>query len=76
MNHNIRAPAYSMKSRSRTKLEDIGPGPNAYILPTTIGPKIPDKIAQGAFSLYVYKFEIIIEKLCLKLCLDLQQYSL
>ncbi|XP_043515006.1 outer dense fiber protein 3-like isoform X1 [Frieseomelitta varia] len=50
MNHNIRAPAYSIKSRSRTKLEDIGPGPNAYILPTTIGPKIPDKIAQGAFS--------------------------
>lgn len=52
MNHNIRAPAYSIKSRSKTKLEDIGPGPNAYILPTTIGPKIPDKIAQGACRIF------------------------
>ncbi|XP_050592578.1 outer dense fiber protein 3-like [Bombus affinis] len=51
MNHNIRAPAYTIKSRSRTKLDDSGPGPSAYILPTTIGPKIPDKTAQGAFSI-------------------------
>lgn len=58
MNHNIRAPAYTIKSRSRTKLDDSGPGPSAYILPTTIGPKIPDKAAQGAFSMYVSKFEV------------------
>ncbi|CAL7950915.1 unnamed protein product [Xylocopa violacea] len=51
MNHSIRGPAYSIKSRSRTKMIDIGPGPNAYFLPTCIGPKIPDKVAQGAFSI-------------------------
>lgn len=60
MNHKIRAPAYSIKSRSRIKFDDIGPGPNAYILPTCIGPKIPDKVAQGAFSMYVYKLKILL----------------
>ncbi|XP_076163723.1 ciliary microtubule associated protein 1A [Ptiloglossa arizonensis] len=54
MNHSIRPPAYSIKSRSRTKISDGGPGPNTYCLPTCIGPKIPDKRAQGAFSIGGY----------------------
>ncbi|XP_076681868.1 ciliary microtubule associated protein 1A-like isoform X2 [Andrena cerasifolii] len=55
MNHSIRPPAYSIKSRSKTKIADRGPGPNAYSLPTCIGPKIPDKPAQGAFSIGSYQ---------------------
>lgn len=51
MNHDRRPPAYSIKGRGIAKLEDTGPGPNAYILPTCIGPRIPDKVAQGAFSI-------------------------
>ncbi|KOC60322.1 Outer dense fiber protein 3, partial [Habropoda laboriosa] len=51
MNHNYRPPAYSIKPRLKTKWDEIGPGPNAYNLPTCIGPKIPDKVAQGAFSI-------------------------
>lgn len=51
MNHNRRAPAYSITSRGRTKLPDEGPGPNSYLLPTCIGPKVPDKPAKGAFSM-------------------------
>lgn len=51
MNHNRRPPAYSMKSRSMSKFTDDGPGPNAYSLPSCIGPKIPDKPAQAAFSI-------------------------
>ncbi|CAK9811162.1 Outer dense fiber protein 3 [Anthophora plagiata] len=51
MNHEYRPPAFSIKPRLLTKWDDIGPGPNAYSLPTTIGPKIPDKLAQGAFSI-------------------------
>lgn len=58
MNHSIRPPAYSIKSRGTTKIADGGPGPNAYSLPTCIGPKIPDKPAQGAFSMYVYRFDL------------------
>lgn len=46
-----RAPAYSMKSRGVTQILDEGPGPNSYSLPTCIGPKVPDKFAQGAFSM-------------------------
>ncbi|XP_011879160.1 PREDICTED: outer dense fiber protein 3-like [Vollenhovia emeryi] len=51
MNHNRRAPAYSIKSRGITKFLDEGPGPNSYLLPTCIGPRVPDKSAQGAFSI-------------------------
>ncbi|KMQ82661.1 outer dense fiber protein 3-like protein [Lasius niger] len=51
MNHSRRAPAYSMKSRGVTKILDEGPGPNSYSLPTCIGPKVPDKVAKGAFSM-------------------------
>ncbi|XP_033333973.2 ciliary microtubule associated protein 1A [Megalopta genalis] len=54
MNHNIRAPGYTIKNRAKTKITDSGPGPNAYILPTCIGPKIPDKTAQGAFTMGSY----------------------
>ncbi|XP_031834089.2 ciliary microtubule associated protein 1B [Nomia melanderi] len=54
MNHNVRAPAYSIKARGKTKISDSGPGPNAYSLPTCIGPKIPDKTAQGAFTIGDY----------------------
>jgi len=51
MNHDRRAPAYSIRSRDVTKFLDEGPGPSSYLLPTCIGPKIPDKSAQGAFSM-------------------------
>ncbi|XP_076390916.1 ciliary microtubule associated protein 1A-like [Megachile rotundata] len=54
MNHDTRAPAYTIKSRSGLKISDTGPGPNAYSLPTCIGPNIPDKEAQGAFSIGGY----------------------
>ncbi|KZC12069.1 PREDICTED: outer dense fiber protein 3-B-like [Dufourea novaeangliae] len=54
MNHSLRPPAYSLKSRGQTKIGDSGPGPNAYSLPTCIGPKIPDKTAQGAFTIGGY----------------------
>ncbi|GAB1864338.1 Outer dense fiber protein 3 [Camponotus japonicus] len=54
MNHNRRAPAYSMKSRGVIRILDEGPGPNSYSLPTCIGPKVPDKRAQGAFSISHY----------------------
>lgn len=61
MNHDARPPAYTIKARTIKGLSDSGPGPNAYVLPTCIGPKIPDKEAQGAFSMYVYKFKIYIK---------------
>jgi len=51
MNHFRRPPAYSIKSREVPKILDEGPGPNSYLLPTCIGPKVPDKRAQGAFSM-------------------------
>ncbi|KAL6254230.1 hypothetical protein P5V15_014848 [Pogonomyrmex californicus] len=51
MNHSRRTPAYSIKSRYITKFLDEGPGPNSYLLPTCIGPKVPDKSVQGAFSI-------------------------
>lgn len=54
MNHNRRAPAYSIKSRGVIRILDEGPGPNLYSLPTCIGPKVPDKRAQGAFSISHY----------------------
>ncbi|KAG5310549.1 ODF3A protein, partial [Acromyrmex insinuator] len=55
MNHNRRVPAYSIKSRGVTKFLDEGPGPNSYLLPTCIGPKVPDKPAQSAFSIIGYR---------------------
>ncbi|KAG7197519.1 hypothetical protein KM043_016636 [Ampulex compressa] len=55
MNHSVRPPAYSIKSKGETKIGDDAPGPNAYVLPTCIGPKIPDKPAQGAFSIAGYR---------------------
>lgn len=54
MNHSLRPPAFSIKGRATTQYGKDGPGPNLYSLPTCIGPKIPDKRAQGAFSMYVY----------------------
>lgn len=51
MDHKRRSPAYSIKSRDEMRILDEGPGPNSYLLPTCIGPKIPDKRAQGAFSI-------------------------
>ncbi|EFN76769.1 outer dense fiber protein 3 [Harpegnathos saltator] len=51
INHSRRAPAYSIKTRDQIKLLETGPSPNTYLLPTCIGPKVPDKPAQGAFSI-------------------------
>ncbi|XP_020300675.1 outer dense fiber protein 3-like [Pseudomyrmex gracilis] len=54
MNHNRRAPVYSIKARKITKYLSESPGPNLYVLPTCIGPKVPDKPARGAFSISGY----------------------
>lgn len=51
MNHDRRAPAYSIKAPAVMRFPDRGPGPNTYLLPTCIGPKVPDKPVQGAFSM-------------------------
>ncbi|XP_011331799.1 outer dense fiber protein 3-B [Ooceraea biroi] len=51
MNHSRRPSAYSIRSRDVIRILDEGPGPNSYLLPTCIGPKVPDKRAQGAFSI-------------------------
>lgn len=52
MNHSLRSPAFSLLSRRREKiLSDDGPGPNAYVVPSCLGPKIPHKKTAGAFSM-------------------------
>lgn len=48
-----RPPAYSMASRHYTGTTFQTPGPNNYEIPTTLGPKVPDKHANGAFSMLV-----------------------
>lgn len=44
-------PAYSIRSRPVTMLKSITPGPDRYMLPTTIGPKVPDKNANPGYSM-------------------------
>lgn len=51
MNHSLRAPAYSIKWKTQPMEVAEGPGPNAYTIPTCIGPKIPDKRAQAAYTI-------------------------
>lgn len=53
MNHSRRAPAYSIKSKGQPLQILEGPGPNAYTIPTCIGPRIPDKRAQAAYTMCV-----------------------
>lgn len=52
-NHSKRAPAYSMKFRTGKMPIKEGPGP-VYMVPTCIGPEIPDIKAEGAYTMYVY----------------------
>ncbi|XP_019875213.1 outer dense fiber protein 3 [Aethina tumida] len=46
-----RAPCYSMFSRYPPIRADPTPAPNNYELPTTVGPKVPDKHATAAYSM-------------------------
>ncbi|RZC41228.1 hypothetical protein BDFB_006691 [Asbolus verrucosus] len=46
-----RPPAYSISYRHELHKTFETPGPNNYDVPTTIGPKVPDKRANGAFSM-------------------------
>ncbi|CAH0550320.1 unnamed protein product [Brassicogethes aeneus] len=49
-----RAPRYSMMRRTAGVNPKLGsPGPMAYGLPTTIGPKVPDKYANAAYTMKV-----------------------
>ncbi|XP_015115485.1 outer dense fiber protein 3-B [Diachasma alloeum] len=51
MNHAPRPPAYSLKGRITDKLRSDIPAPNAYMVPSCLGPNIPDKRAYGAFTI-------------------------
>nr|AEE61523.1 unknown [Dendroctonus ponderosae] len=46
-----RPPAYSMSYRHDLHKGFDTPAPNNYEIPTTLGPKVPDKHANGAFSM-------------------------
>lgn len=44
-------PAYSMRSRQGIPIKNITPGPDRYLLPTTIGPKVPDLVANPGYTM-------------------------
>ncbi|KAJ8973708.1 hypothetical protein NQ317_017910 [Molorchus minor] len=46
-----RPPAYSMAFRTPPLKKFQIPGPDVYTVPTTIGPKVPDKSANAAYSM-------------------------
>ncbi|XP_048513047.1 outer dense fiber protein 3-like [Athalia rosae] len=50
MNHSVRPAAFSMKRRTNDHMSGDGPGPK-YLIPSCLGPKVPDKTATGAFSI-------------------------
>ncbi|XP_034936183.1 outer dense fiber protein 3B isoform X3 [Chelonus insularis] len=57
MNHTKRSPAFSLKPRRKNQyLDSSSPGPNAYIIPACLGPKIPHKKTIGAFTIAGRKF--------------------
>ncbi|XP_011493948.1 PREDICTED: outer dense fiber protein 3-like [Ceratosolen solmsi marchali] len=50
MNHHLRAAAYTMRFKHYKNPINLGPGP-IYMLPTCIGPEIPDIRAEGAYTM-------------------------
>lgn len=48
-----RPPMYSMSYRYPPVKKFQTPGPDKYQVPSTLGPKVPDKIANAAYSMYV-----------------------
>lgn len=53
------APAYSIAhKRADMRRSKLGPGPNKYIMPTCIGPIIPDKRAEPAYSILSRNFTV------------------
>lgn len=44
-------PVWTMSPRSNVTNESIGPGPIAYSLPTTMGPKVPNMHVNGAYTM-------------------------
>ncbi|XP_008544945.1 outer dense fiber protein 3B [Microplitis demolitor] len=47
-----RSPSFSIRMRFKpSHLSSDGPGPNSYLVPSCLGPKIPHKKACGAFSI-------------------------
>ncbi|XP_046435282.1 ciliary microtubule associated protein 1A [Neodiprion pinetum] len=50
MNHSLRPAAFTIKSRCSDHMSGDGPGP-IYLIPSCLGPKVPDKTALGAFSI-------------------------
>jgi hypothetical protein len=50
MNHHRRAAAYTMRFKHYKNPTNLGPGP-IYMLPTCIGPEIPDVHAEGAYTM-------------------------
>ena len=52
-----KAAAYTMVFRQSTKYQKVGPGP-IYMLPTCIGPEIPDIRAEPGYSMLVIKIHI------------------
>ncbi|XP_011308284.1 outer dense fiber protein 3B [Fopius arisanus] len=51
MNHIPRPPAYSLKARYVVDWRSHVPAPNSYMVPSCLGPRIPDKRALGAFTI-------------------------
>ncbi|XP_072392626.1 ciliary microtubule associated protein 1A-like [Diabrotica undecimpunctata] len=49
--HQRRPPAYSLSFRNPPVRPFSTPGPDKYDVPTTIGPKVPDKISKAAYSM-------------------------
>lgn len=54
MNHSLRPAAFTMKKRTNDHMSGDGPGP-IYLIPSCLGPKVPDKTAMGAFTMLVWK---------------------
>ncbi|KAJ8937771.1 hypothetical protein NQ314_011728 [Rhamnusium bicolor] len=46
-----RPPVYSMSYRHPPLKKDETPGPDKYEVPTTLGPKVPDRHANAAYSM-------------------------
>ncbi|XP_044598519.1 outer dense fiber protein 3-like protein 2 [Cotesia glomerata] len=52
VNHSRTSPSFSIQSRLKPdRLSLDGPGPNSYVVPSCLGPKIPHKKTCGAVSL-------------------------
>jgi len=50
--NKLRPPAYTMGLKNGKNPNSLGPGPAQYMLPTTIGPKVPDKNASAAYTMF------------------------